>query len=154
MKKLGLFVVFVAVASLAANAHADALDYARVMQQITDDIAALKNTYPQLAGFDAARAFSAAQLTLTYDFHTHAPEPRGGWTSGVPNPDADGLWFYIDLHDADSSAEIHTQPITATSCLGAKRVSFLILEGERTRPIGSAIAKILQRHGAGNCGRS
>src|SRR2546430_2279464 len=109
MKKVGLFIALLAVASLASKAHADAVDYARVMQQITNDIAALRTTYPKLADFDAARAFSAAQLTLTYDFHTHAPEARGGWTSGVPNPDADGLWFYIDLHDADSTAEIHTQ---------------------------------------------
>jgi hypothetical protein len=152
--KYASFVLFSAIAGVAVNAAARESDYARVMQQITGDIAALKSAYPQLADFDTARTFSATQLTLTYGFHTHAPEARGGWTSGVPNPDADGLWFYIDLHDADSTAQIHTQPVTGMQCIGAKRVSFLILEGEHAVPIAGAIEKILLRHGVGSCNRN
>ena len=135
-----------------ANAAADEIDYARVMNSIARDIAALKADYPQLAQFDAA-GVDAGEPKISYAFHTHAPPRSGGWTSGVPNPDSDGVWFYIDFHDPDSTAQIHTQPVIGAQCLGVKRVSFLILEGDATRSIVGAIQKILQAHGAGRCGR-
>jgi hypothetical protein len=128
------------------------VDYAAAMRQIGADITTLKSTYPQLADFAYVGA-NTLQLEIDYSFHTHQPERRGGWTSGVPNPDADGVWFFIDLHDADSTAQIHTQPMTAPLCLGDKRVSLLILEGTQTKRLSGALGAILQRHGARPCGR-
>jgi len=91
---------------------------------------------------------------ITYAFRTHAPEKHGGWTSGVPNPDDDGIWFFIDFHEASSTAEIHTQPMTGPPmCIGAKRVSFLILEGKATSPAYGAIWKVLRAQGVKDCAR-
>ena len=87
-------------------------------------------------------------MSITYGFKTHKAEHIGGWTSGVPNPDDDGIWFYIDLHDADSTAQIHTQPITANVLLGGMNVQLLILEGEQTKRVSGAIWKIIMAHGA------
>jgi hypothetical protein len=136
----------------AATVSADTIDYARVMQDIARDIGALKPDYPQLAGFTAATA-SGDALKISYGFHTHQAAASGGWSSGVPNPDNDGVWFYIDFHDPDSTAQIHTQPMSAVQCLGDKRVSFLILEGDATKRLEAEIEKILRDHGVGRCVR-
>ena len=134
----------------AAVAPVQGVDYAHALQDIARAIAGLKSEYPQLADFDAA---SAGAEKITYGYHTHAADRHGGWTAGVPNPDSDGVWFYIDVHAADSTALIHTQPVIAAQCLGDKRVSFLILEGAATRPVGAAIQEILRQHGVGRCAR-
>lgn len=135
------------------NGAAEVIDYARVLAEVAHDIAALKTSYPQLAQFDASVSGGNDQPTLTYDFHTH-PAPRtGGWTSGVPNPDDDGIWFRLDFHDPDSTLQIHTQPVIAAQCIGAKRVSLLILEGSATRRVEGEIQKILHHHGVGRCER-
>jgi hypothetical protein len=139
-----------ATALATSGAVADTPDYARVMRDIARDIAELKPAFPQLAEFKSA---GLDGTKITYGFHTHAAARSGGWTSGVPNPDNDGVWFYIDIHEADSNAQIHTQPVTADQCIGDKRVSFLILEGEGTKPLGGEIEKILRNHGIGRCNR-
>jgi len=146
--------ILLAAVAAAASTNADkSVDYARVLREVAHDIAALKSEYPQLADFDPATGGNSEAAKITYQFHTH-PAPRsGGWTSGVPNPDNDGLWFYIDFHDADSTLQIHTQPITAVQCLGEKRVSFLIMEGDATRRVEGTIEKILRDHGVGRCMR-
>jgi len=134
------------------GAHAGEIDYTRVLHDVARDIEALKSTYPQLAQFEAAKMVRA-EAELSYGFHTHAAPKTGGWTSGVPNPDADGVWFYIDFHDPDSTAEIHTQPVIAAQCIRDKRVSLLILEGSATRSMEGEIQKILRHHGVGRCER-
>ena len=89
------------------------------------------------------------RLRITYGFRTHRSERSGGWVSGVPNPDPDGIWFYIDLHDPDSTAQIHTQPFTGPPlAFDNKIVSFLILEGAETQSIRDEILSILKCHGA------
>lgn len=115
--------------------------------KIGRSIEALKVHYPQLKTFTVKDNVDTARLRITYDLNTHEPERHGGWTSGVPNPDADGIWFYIDIHDSDSTAQIHTQPVTQPMFLGDKRVSFLILEGKKTKSVSTAIRKILIDHG-------
>ena len=146
--------ILLAAVAAAAGANADkpARDYALVLHDVARAIALLKDDYPQLVDFNPATGSTQA-ATITYQFHTHAPPQSGGWTSGVPNPDSDGLWFYIDFHDADSTLQIHTQPMTAVQCLGEKRVSFLIMEGDATRRVEGAIEKILRDHGVGRCMR-
>ena len=98
-------------------------------------IEALKIRQPALADFSAAKNLDADNQKITYAFHTHAAPARGGWTSGVPNPDEDGIWFYIDLHDPASTAQIHTQPMGPKLCLGGQHVSFLSLAGDRVREL-------------------
>jgi hypothetical protein len=119
--------------------------------RVSEDLATLESEYPQLAEYSVPKASDVEKLTISYGFHTHRAEHPGGWTAGVPNPDPDGLWFYIDLHDPSSRAQIHTQPGTAPICFGSNRVSFLILEGSRTKPVAQAIWEILQRGGAKAC---
>ncbi len=111
------------------------------------DIEALKDRYPQLQNFSVKDNADAARLCISYEFKTHEPKRRGGWVSGVPNPDADGIWFYIDIHDPGSTRQIHTQPVTLPMFRGDKRVTFLILEGTETKSISNAIRKILGDHG-------
>jgi hypothetical protein len=119
-----------------------------ILLSIGRDIEQLKTDYPQLEAFSVSNNVNVSSLSITYDFKTHSPERRGGWRSGVPSPDADGIWFYIDFHDPDSTAQIHTQPVAAEVFLGDKKVSFLILEGAETKHVAGAIWRILESHGA------
>jgi len=124
-------------------------DYGKILQSVARDIADLKRDFPQLKDFSP----SVAGTSITYSYHTHRAEHRGGWTAQVPNPDDDGVWFYIDVHAPDSAAQIHTQPVTLPLCLGEKRVSFLILEGKNTKPVGGAIFSALASHGVRKCSK-
>jgi len=101
--------------------------------------------------FSPAACADLERLTITYSYSTHEPQGRPGWAGSVPNPNADGVWFYIDFHDPDSQAQIHTQPVTVPLCFGDKRVSFLILEGKKTKPVGEKIRTILEKHGIKLC---
>ena len=123
-------------------------DYIDRLRAIAQDIAALKPEFTQLSEFSVANSIGTDRLSINYAYHTHTAPRRGGWTSGVPNPDDDGIWFYIDFHDASSTAQIHTQPVYPALHLGDKLVEFLILEGARTRPVTGRITAILKAHGA------
>lgn len=114
---------------------------------IAVDIERLKPKFPQLRDFEASRHFDPDRLIISYDYHTHAPGHRRGWTSGVPNPDDDGLWFFIDVHDPGSMAQIHTQPVMPKLTLGEMRVAFLILAGAKTASVYGSLLSILQKHG-------
>ena len=122
------------------------MDYAGTLAGIARSIAVLKREFPQLAEFSADGG-DLENLRISYGFHTHAPRHRGGWTSGVPNPDDDGVWFHLDFHDPDSMAQIHTQPVVPKGRLGDKVVMLLILEGAKTKPLAGRIREILRRHG-------
>lgn len=122
------------------------------LASIARDIEGVKGEFPQLAEFSAERNLHAGGPSISYAYRTHKPEPRGGWTSGVPNPDEDGIWFYLDFHDPASTAEIHTQPASrGGQCLGNMKVSFLILEGTKTSRVSGAIWQILKKHGVADC---
>ena len=138
----------------ASAAPAAGRDHVDILKAVARDIEALKPEFPQLEEFSAARHLSVEHAKIDYGFRTHAPERRGGWTSGVPNPDDDGVWFYIDIHDPDSNLQIHTQPMTAAICLDGQRVSFLILEGKRTNSLRGPIWKALAKQGARPCERA
>jgi hypothetical protein len=128
------------------------LNHVSVLESIARDIAALKQDHPQLQEFSIAKNTDVDNLKISYGYHTHQAESRGGWSAGVPHPDEDGIWFYIDFHDASSTAQIHTQPaLPFPECIGEKRVSFLILEGTQTKKIAGAISKILKEHGMNRC---
>jgi hypothetical protein len=130
----------------------DHRDYKKkLIARIADDIAGLKEAYPQLQDFSVAKHLQADNYVIGYSYHTHEPPRRGGWTSAVPNPDPDGIWLHIDFHDPDSRTQLHTQPIVAPYCVGSMKVLFLTLEGAGTKSVEGAIWGILKRHGIEEC---
>lgn len=118
---------------------------------IGKDIAALKAEYPQLTEFSVSKDVQSKELVIRYDYHTHQARHAGGWTAGVPNPDDDGIWFRIDFHDPASNLQIHTQPVLPPYCFEDKKLSFLILEGKKTKLVADAIWTIFLKHGVKYC---
>ena len=133
------------------SAETGGVDYRKVLIDIQKDLSKLGTEFPQLRDFSHAREFDPEKLSLSFSYHTHKAKHLGGWTAGVPNPDDDGVWFYIDFHDPSSTAQIHTQTDTISRCLGSKRVSFLILEGKNTKAVTGRINSILNKHGLVDC---
>jgi hypothetical protein len=124
-------------------------EYLAFIKTVAEEIAALKKTYPQLKEFSIDKHADLERLKIDFSYHTYEPQHTGGWTSGVPNPHPDGVWFYIDLHDKDSTAQIHTQPISGTSLtFGNKNICFLILEGSETDSLSGEMILIFERNGA------
>jgi hypothetical protein len=150
MKKIFPPTVFLVAALLSAGSNGD-FDYTLSIEGIAHDIAGLKDTYPQLKEFSVAQHLKADKNQISYGYHTHKSAGRGGWTSAVPNPDDDGIWFYIDFHDPGSTRQIHAQPVAIPYCVGAMRLSFLCLEGAKTKRAEGAIWEILKKHGATRC---
>lgn len=125
---------------------------ADTLASIADAIENLKQTHPQLKEFSRQRNLNARTLSISYAYRTHEPRRAGGWTAGVPNPEEDGIWFYIDFHHPASTAQIHTQPMSvAPQFLGNMRVSFLILEGAKTASVYGPIWQVLRKHGVTEC---
>src|SRR3989338_2495952 len=122
-------------------------DNVKTLRAIAQDIEKLKNELPQLKEFSVNQNLDTSRLVISYQFHTHKPERLVGWTGGVPNPDDDGIWFYIDFHERDSQSQIHTQPVTIPLSLEKKRVSFLMLQGKKTKSLESHIMNILKKNG-------
>src|SRR5688572_28548886 len=100
------------LAFFAGMAPANAQDRFGILRAVALDIEKLKPDFPQLRDFSAATHLRAEPPGISYAFRVHAPVAGGGWTSGVPCPDADGTWFHIDLHDPESTFQLHTQPVT------------------------------------------
>jgi hypothetical protein len=144
--------LLIAVVGVPAKAAPE--DYWKPLQAIARDIAKLETDFPQLRDFSPTKNGDIRRLALDYGYHTHQAQHRGGWTSEVPNPDDDGIWFYIDFHEPDSRAQIHTQPVVAKLCLADKRVSFLILEGKNTKSVAGRIGNILRSHGVKECDKA
>jgi len=140
-------------AALSWTCSTGTFDYTHAIEGIARDIADLKGSYPQLKDFSVSENLKADEYKISYGYHTHKPERRGGWTSGVPNPDEDGIWFYIDFHSPSSTAQIHTQPMTIPYCIGDMRLSLLSLEGTKTKSAEGVIWQILKKHGATRCDR-
>lgn len=124
------------------------MSYEDVIAAIAADIAALKGTYPQLAAFSVDEHCYRDRLIISYEYRTAWPQrTRGGWAGSVPHPDEQGVWFYIDLHDPDSTRQIHTQPVVEDLRYRDKKVMLLILEGRDTAPLGPALRRILLQRG-------
>ena len=117
--------------------------YTNAIKNIAEDIEALKNQYPQLINFISAINVDTVNLSISYEYKTHKSIQLAGWVAAVPNPDDDGIWFYIDFHSPDSQAQIQTQPLMPDLCIGDKKVAFLILEGQKTQSIRENLNKIL-----------
>jgi hypothetical protein len=142
-----LTVVFIFVGKEAALA--DEAKYPEFIKKVSNEIAELKESYPQLKEFSIQKNVDIENLRIDFSYHTHPSKHPVGWTSAVPNPDKDGIWFYIDLHDKDSTAQIHRQPMTGTSLeFGNRRVCCLILQGAATKSVSKKIISILEHNGA------
>ena len=150
--KFAQILAAVALILSATVVHAAGQDYSETLKSAALEIEGLRHDYPQLMEFSVIKHVSAEDVRIDYEYHTHEPEITAGWLSGVPHPDDDGIWFFIDFHDPGSTAQIHTQPMTVPICLGDKKVSFLILEGKATKPLYGSIWKILEKYGARECG--
>jgi hypothetical protein len=150
-----LVLALTVVAPVASFADPPATDdtYASTLQAIARSIEALKSDYPQLAEFSASAHSDVDGLKISYGYRTETPARTGGWTSGVPSPTEGGVWFYIDIHDPDSTAQIHTQPVVPRYGLKDKRVMVLVREGPNTRPLEGALVRILREHGVRPEGR-
>jgi hypothetical protein len=147
---LGALALLVAL-STSARAASE-YDYAATIKAIASDIAGLRTDFPQLREFSATQNVLFDRLAVDYAYRTHRHRGSGGgWQAQAPNPDDNGVWLYIDFHDAGSRAQIHTQPMTPALCLGDKRVTFLLLEGDRTKPLGEPVGAILHAHGVKPC---
>ena len=127
------------------------IDYAKILQDIAHRIESCKKDFPQLKEFSPTKNTYLQNLSIEYAFHTHPAQNKVGWRAGVPNPDDDGIWFYIDFHNSDSFAQIHTQPVVPTMCIGKKIAFLLILEGKNTKPLRDTIWGILEENGAKPC---
>lgn len=123
------------------------LDYPKIIQKIAEEIGKLKADYPQLKDFSADKNVEIEDLAISYGYRTHPSTSGAGWVAAVPNPDDDGIWFYIDFHDPNSTRQIHTQPVIRPAHIGDKKVSFLILEGKKTKSVGNKIWQILKSNG-------
>src|SRR5215472_6018921 len=123
----------------------------KIITAIGQDIANLKAQFPQLRKFSVSKNVLSERLIIDYDYHTHRSQIRGGWRAQVPEPDDDGVWFYIDFHDPASGSQIDTQPGDPQDCFEDKKVQFLILQGDKTRRVSGEIWEILHRHGVKKC---
>lgn len=116
---------------------------------IGQDIAKLKAKYPQLSEFSVSKNVLSERLIIDYDYHTLWYHIRDVSRTLVPEPDDDGVVFYIDFHDPGS--QIDTQPGDPQDCFEDKKVQFRILQGKKTNPVADEIRKILERHGVKPC---
>lgn len=145
-----LIVIFTTLLILAASILAQEsseFDYSNAIQKIGEEIFKLKNEFPQLNDFIPNEHVDIENLKISYGYKTHSPTHSGGWTAGVPNPDPEGIWFYIDFHDQNSTRQIHTQPVAIPAHIGNKSISFLILEGTKTKSVRASIWNILKNNG-------
>ncbi len=125
-------------------------NYSDIIKDIAEEINLLKSKLPELEDFQIDKNVDLENLQIDYAFKTHDSQSQVGWTAGVPEPDNDGIWFYINIHDPDSMAQIDTQPGGISLCLKSKRVTFLMLKGRKTK-IGGEIDEILKKHGVVEC---
>ena len=133
--------------SVTVFAEDNSLSATNALFAIAHDIEGLKNSYPQLKAFSATNSVYLHRMEISYEFSTHHSLSQGGWSSGVPNPNKDGVWFIIDFHDPDSSLQIHRQPSYRKAHFADKAVMFLILEGTETKSIQGEVWRILYAHG-------
>ena len=150
MQKLPIILIlFFCLYSSSSNANE--IDYSGTIKEIALEIEALKKDFPQLKNF-FSKNIDENKLVISYGYSTYRSKSLAGWTKGVPNPNKDGIWFHLSFYDPKSDKQIHTQPIVhIPTCIGKKRVSLLILEGEETKSLSLPIWKILRKYGVYDC---
>ena len=105
-----------------------------------------------LSKFDTEQNVDLNALSIEYAHNTERSKINAGWRAGVPAPQENGVWFYVDLHDVDSTKQLHTQPLSAGPyCYAEKLVAVLILQGAKTKPFSKPLMEILHRNGVRPC---
>ena len=123
----------------------------KVIAAIGQDIAKLNAKFPQLSEFSVSKNVLSERLIIDYNYHTRWYHTRHGSRALVPEPDDDGVVFYIDFHDPASRSQNDNQPGDPQDCFEDKEVQFRILQGQKTNPVADEIRKILERHGVKPC---
>lgn len=124
------------------------IDRASILIKIAKNIEALKKDYPQLVAFKAPNSFKSKNYDISYAYKTVRAPKTGGWTSGVPHPTNDGVWFYISIHDVNSTRQIHTQPeMFKATYIGKYQFQLLLLQGKNTKNLNSALWNTFRKHG-------
>ena len=119
---------------------------------LAKEIEALKPEYPQLEAFSAVKAVSGC--SISYDHKTHQAAQRGGWTAGFPEPNSDGIAFYINLYDRPEQAgQADTQPVMPPWRIGKYKVTFLLLDGDKVPTVRTPIHNRLRLLGMGTEGQ-
>jgi hypothetical protein len=138
--------VFMSLGSIMAeDSPSDAIE------RIGAGIANLRAEFPQLNSFSVSQHVHAERWEIEYGYHTHRVWNRAGWVGGVPNPDDDGVWFFIDFHRPDSQRQIDRQPVVPPYCFGEEQVLFLILQGKNTKSVADAVWQVLEQQGVKYC---
>src|SRR5215472_9961075 len=131
----------------------------KIITAIGQDIAKLKAKFPQLREFSVSKDVLSERLIITYEYHTHIYQIGGSsrsnpWTGSRarawPEPDDDGVWFYIDFRLGPKDPTLGW-PGRPPDCFEDKKVSFLMLEGNKTNPAKHEVEEILKRHGVKPC---
>lgn len=121
--------------------------YQLAIRDIAKSIEKLKPKYPQLAEFSVAKNLDIGNLRIDYQYKTHR-KYGGGWQSGVPNPDEDGIWFHIDFHSFYEHNQFYTQKLRGDSYgFLDKEFSYEILEGSKVRSIDKELYSIFKKKG-------
>jgi len=122
----------------------------QLCHDIARSIERLKPRFDQLAEFSDARNVLADGV-ISYDYKTHPSVVRGGWRSGWPVANSDGIALHIDIWDEsdphrsqlnDQRAE--TRPYAR---IGAWRVTFIMSEGNAVAPVYDSVYQILLAKG-------
>ncbi|MGC4092756.1 MAG: hypothetical protein QM756_33715 [Polyangiaceae bacterium] len=112
----------------------------------------LKPKYSALAEFDASHArreLHADDCIISYGYRTHPSTARGGWARATPEPDPDGVWFYVGAWDPEGPerhSQIDTQAGFSTYRFGRQHLTVLIKDCQK-QPLRGALWKVLRRHG-------
>jgi hypothetical protein len=150
--------VFLAATLVAACTHPNTVNTASPQSPadescaaIASDIELLRARFPQLVEYRTAAAMHR-DCVIEYGWHIGRPTGRGGgWTAQVPDPERDGVWFYVGLYDPngpEANDQINSQPIMPADWrIGARKVTLLVVEGADTHGIGAAVIEVLRRHG-------
>ncbi len=126
-------------------------NYMQICENIAKDIESLKKKYPQLKEFDISKNLNKERCMIDYEYKCKLPTRGTGWVSQVPNPLPDGIWFYICLWDkndpSENMSQINTQPVMPKWYIKDRRVTYLILEGKKTKNVNNEILAILKKYG-------
>jgi hypothetical protein len=123
------------------------VSFPQTCNEIARDLETLTRQFPQLVNY---RAADQKDCHVSYEYKTLPPSGRGGgWSAGVPRPEAGGVFLYIGIWDpnAKDNRQLDTQPMTGDWVIGDRRVTFILLEGDTVKSAGTAIRRLLERHG-------
>ena len=154
--KIFFFILFLLLINpgklgIEANKNKTDKNCMQICENIAKDIELLKNQYPQLDEFSISKNLNKENCKIEYEYKCRLSTNNVGWISQVPNPDPNGLWFYISLWDEndpnENFSQINTQTVIPIWYIKNKRVTYLILQGKNTKSLNIEVLKILKKYG-------